>query len=241
MPASDVPGWQLGYRFNAANYSGGEFTDLTGYGNPMQDLNGTPIFETVDGHDGVKLDNTWHARFWHPNAWQGTVVLALRMERLAGGTITKFIADFNRSSGSGTAGRMLVTFSGNDRRVQLTSSGARTAGPEIIGVAGLGVGSLGEVALCQDQIRQNTFSTLDGVTVNSGTADSGTTNGNLHSMGSTPDGAYFGSLLGDIANTTAQTDVGIHVFEMHFFEANPIQDAATELQGFLAELATAYA
>jgi len=236
MPASDVPGWQLGYRFNAANFAGGAFADLTGNGNPMVVLNGAPVFETVDTHDGVKVDNTWNARFWHPNAWQGTVVLALRMERLAGGTLVKYMADFSRDGGSGTAGRMVAIFSGNNRNVQLTSSGARTAGTVTTGVAGINVGTRGVAAMCQDQERLNTYWTADGTTVSSGTASTGTTNGNLHQMRSNVEGAYFGSLTGNTANTTADTTVNIHAFELHFFEGNPLLDAATELQAYLAEL-----
>ncbi len=236
MPASNVPGWQLGYRFNAANYASGAFTDLTGNGNAMVVATGAPVFETVDTHDGVKLDNTWNARFWHPNSWQGTVVLAARMERLADGTLVRYLADFDRSSGSGTAGRLVAIFSGNDRRLQLTSSGSRTAGPR-----NLTDSTIAAVALCQDQIRQNTFATLDGITVVSGTASTGTSNGSLYQMGSNREGAFFGSLLGNTTNTTAETGVNIHAFEMHFFEHNPIEDAAAQLQVFLTELANNYA
>lgn len=240
MPASDVPGWQLGYRFNSANYSGGQFADLTGNENPMTVVTGSPVFETVDGNDGVKLDNTWNARFWHPNAWQGTVLFALRLERLAGGTLVRYLADFDRTSGTGTAGRATAVFSGNDRRLQLTSTGGRVAGFVIVGTADINVGTTGVAAFCMDQGRQNTFATLDGSTIVSGTADVGTTNGNLHSMGSDVTGANIGALTGDITNTTADTTVNVHLFEMHFFEANPIQDAATELQAFMAELAASY-
>lgn len=236
MPASDVPGWQLGYRFNAANYSSGEFADLTGGDNPMVVLNGSPVLETVDTYEGVKLDNTWNARFWHPNSWQGTVLLVARLTRVAGGTLVRYPIGFYRDGASGSNSRMIAIFAGSDRRVQLTSGGGRVAGPALLTDS-----VIGPLALCLDQTRQNTFATLDGVTVTSGTADTGTTNGSLHMVGSNEDGAHFGALTGDTSDTTADSAVNIHFFEMHFFEANPLEDAATELQDFLTELASDYA
>ncbi len=236
MPATDVPGLQLSYRFSAANYASSEFAELSGFGGPVVTLNGAPTFETVDGHEGVKLDNTWHGLFWHPNAWQGTVVLVARMERVSGGTLTKYLINFRVDGASGSAGKLPMIFSGNDRRVQLTSGSSKTAGPVLLTDS-----VIGTAALCQDQIRRNTYATLDGVTVVSGTADTGTVNGSANTMGSNADGALLGALTGDSTNTTADSSVNIHLFEMHFFEANPIEDAATELQGFLSELSTAYA
>lgn len=240
MPASNVPGWQLGYRFNAANYSGGQFVDLTGNGNPMVVQNGSPVFETVDGNDGVKLDNTWNARFWPPNAWQGTVVLALRVAPQVTATLTKYLIDY-RGSGTGQQGRLVnVVFSGQ-LRFQLVGITANSTVPITMGTAGVGTGVSGVTAFCLDQERRNTYATLDGVTIATGTVDTGTIDGNAFAMGSSVVGAHLGALAGDVSNTTADTDVDIHMFELHFFEANPIQDAATELQAFMAELAASYA
>ncbi len=236
MPASNIPGWQLGYRFNAANYANSEFADLTGNNNPLEVLNGSPVFETVDAHECVKLDNTWNARFWHPNVWQGTVVLVARLDRVSGGTLVRYPIGFARDGSNGSSNRLVALFVGNDRRVQLTSGGNVTAGP-----ANLSDSVIGTLVLCQDQIRQNTYWTLDGVAVNSGTAATGIINGNRHQMGSNADGAHLGALFGDVSNTTPDSAVNIHLFEMHFFEANPIEDAAMELQEFLAELSGKYA
>jgi len=235
MPASDVPGWQLGYRFNAANYSGGAFADLTGNGNPMEVITGAPVFETVDGHDGVKLDNTWHARFWHPNAWQGTIVLVARLQRVATGTITRWPIGFERNGSTGNNNRLSAVFFSLNRTLNTVSTGGVAAGID------LGDSAIRALALCQDQTRQNTFVTFDGVTVTAGTAGTATDDGQRHEMGSEVDGAYFGALLGNTANTTEETGVLIHFYEMHVFEANPIEDAATEMQGFLSELTAAYA
>lgn len=236
MPASDVPGYVLGYRFNAASYSNGSFAEQSAYGGSLETLTGTPIFETVDTHEGLLLDNTWHGRFWHPNAWQGTVVIVCRMERLLSGTHRRQAILFSRDGQSGNQGKLQLELNGGNRRIQFVSNGGDRAGP-----VSLADGMIGAAALCQDQIRRTPYSTLDGLAVNDHGADSGTINGLANAMGSNSNGAILGALQGNSGNTSVETSARLHVFELHFFEANPIIDAASEMQAFLAELAADYA
>lgn len=236
MPASDVPGYVQGFRFNAANYSGGQFADLSGYGSALSTRTGTPVFQTMDGHEGLLLDNTWHGQFWHPNAWQGAVVIVARMERINNGTLNKRLITFDNDGSTGTQGKLSAVIFGGQRRLLMTSVGGDNAGHVILQDA-----TIGAVALSHDQMRGSGHSTLDGITVNTNSTATNSNHGNENAMGSNLEGAYIGSLEGNTGNTTVESDVTIHVFELHFFEGNPLLDAATEVQAFLAELATAYA
>lgn len=235
MPASNVPGYILGYRLNAANYSGGEIAEQSGYGEPIKDLHGTPTFEVKEGHEGVLLDNTWHGTFWHPNSWSGTMVAVMRSEVLTGGTLVRYPIVFTNDGTSGGNGRFGIThFSGNHRLKTTTTAGKSS------GDATISASTITAVALAHDQEARTHHATIDGVTVTSSAPDADAVHGLNCAMGTTEKGAIIGALQGDSANTTAEVDLLIHMFELHFFEGNPIINSPTEMQAFLAELAAAY-
>lgn len=236
MPASDVPGYVLGYRFNNANLSATAFAEQSGYGAPVTSLNGTPTVETVDGHEGVRLDNTWHGQFWHPNSWSGTVLTVSRAERVNSGTLTKQVISFCNDGLSGNTGKMQTVFVGVARNVQMVSDGGDRAG-----IVDLTDSTIGAAALCHDQIRREGIASSDGSSIESGgTTGTITTHGRENAMRSNAGGAYIGALTGNTGNTTVDTSVILHLFELHFFEGNPIRDSSTELAAFFSELATAY-
>lgn len=238
MPASSVPGYVCGYRFNQSNYSLGKFTDLSGYGAPLVVKNGLPSFGTFSGREGVSLDNTWNGSFFHPNSWQGTVVFVSRMEHFSSGTLFRYPINFNLSEGATTSGRLSSVFFGAERRIRLQSAGNITPGDVS--------GSDGEIiiaAFAHDQIRRISYRTSDGVNVVSTPADTGTVHGLPQSMRAgleEGNGAIFGATLGNSGNITFDTAVAIHAFELHFFEGNAIIDAAAELAAFIVELQSYY-
>lgn len=235
MPASDVPGYLQGFRFNAANLADGAFADLSGFGAPCVTRTGTPTVQTVGGHEGLLLDNTWHGEFWHPNSWHGTALVVARLQRVAGGTYTKFPVIYANDGAGGTAGRMCFTFNSTLRSVFAVGTGGVNTT-----LANLTDSTIGVAAHAMDQSRRRGYATRDAVTVTQSAEYATAVNGSGLSMGSNRDGAIIGALTGNSANTTPETQAIMHLYEVHYFRANAILDQQAALAAFMAELSAAY-
>ncbi len=234
MAASDVPGWIQGYRFNNANLSGGEFAELSGLGDPITTRTGTPTIEIPAGtEEALLLDNTWHGGFMPPNQGQGTCGVAIRVTSLDASTQKRYPIIYSGDGLSGDARRMVVSYFSGSTSVYTTSiSSVNTP----IATISSGVNRIG-MSMRQSNRKLSTILNAGSISATSPQSDD--INGLKMAVGSAQ-GVILGAITGSSANTTLEASLDIHLYELHYFDGFPMDNHATELATFFAELGTTY-
>ena len=234
MPASDIPGYLQGFRFKATNLSGGIFTDLSGYGEHCRVDVGTPAFVDVGGIECMTLDNTTLLSFLLPIRWEGTMIVSGKPTMGSNATIYPMIF----------GGAAAIASNGTFRVVRASASNYQhrliIAGSTLTNSVGKTTDAFTRCAFAVQQSNRTGYATEDGVTVTTAGPVTSATNGNGVAPGYTvtvgPDShrVRLGNLTGTIGDTTVSA-LTYAIAEVHFFEGNPLVDAAAAVQAFLAE------
>lgn len=249
MKAFDIPGYLQGHRFTDEDprfYDSDNlrFKDLAGFGdlNDLEITVGGPTFEPAGANSrkGLLLDKTCQGRFIPSIPWQGSIILAIRLELLTSGTQGRWPYLFGENATESSNGSIRATSTGAIRNVTFaTPAGAISLSKDI------GDGNIAVLAFSSDQNTRKGYITADGVTVteSAAAADNGT--GNAPAMCGSgvedPDGIYcrFGDLIGD-GSTTAEADLKIYIFEHHFFKGNILTDNLALTKAFMDALNNYY-
>lgn len=240
--AFEVPGYMQGYRFSDESeeyYDAASktFHDQAGYGakSGLSIHTGSTVFDTLDSHRGVKLDNTFHGSFQMPIPWQGSVVAVMRPELLTSGTHNSYPLIFGDASSISSNGKLhLSHFSGRRRLAWGTPSGGLSA------VDDRTDDLMRVFSASLDQLTRKSYVTNDGSTVTEATATASTTTGNAVAVESAITGARFGELKGISGNVTLETDLVVRMYEMHFFASNIWTNHATKAAAFMTSLREKY-
>lgn len=220
--ARNVTSYVQGYRFSDDPYfydaTRQSFRDMAGYGERAElVINlGSPIFETVDGHRCLKLDNTFHGWGPMPVPWHGSFVAVCKPNYVSGGTVAAYPVLFGDVAAVANGSFRLIHFSGS-LRLMLTSGG--TGAIEMTDT--MPNNNIRVVGYAMDQETRRGYLTRDGVTTTEGpeiTADAHS--GIRCDFGSAQVGFRFGNLSATPEDTTPSTDMFLYMHEMHFFSEN---------------------
>ncbi len=233
MPASDVPGLVLSYRFNAANFVNDEFVELSGFGENMKTLSssvGPPNFVTKNGSECLLLDNQWHGAFFHPNSWQGTCLAFCHVTNITTTTQVRYPIIYASNGASGNAKRMSFTYFSGGTTLITTAMHAKSTPAQLLYSTGH------MVMMSMDQENRVRKSSLNGTNVSATTPDASSINGLNNALGSNPDGAILGATRGSTSNTSAEVNLNMHIYELHYYDSFPMDNHQTELAAFRAEV-----
>ena len=246
MAISDIPGYVQGFRFSddSTFYDSTTkvFHDLAGYGafNALTITAGTPAFVDVSGQRGLTLDNTVQGRLLPATPWEGALIVVMKPNMSANGTIYACINGVAVSAASN--GQLRITrASATDYRhnITTTNSGINPINQYNTGdMGGIKVG-----AFSISQVTRKGYATKDGVTV-SETAAAAANNAWVPISGkltSRTDGQWtrFGNLSGVLEDVAPTTNT-LTIFELHFFKGNPLVDALPQIAVEIAALKAQY-
>lgn len=242
MPANTIPGYIMGHRFSddSADYNSGtkRFLDKAGYGSKA-DLRvtvGDPVFETVNGQRGARLNNTWHGLFASPVPWQGSAIFVVKPWMVGGTTVTRYPILFGDAVTATANGALQLTHTSGQRRLVWT-----TASAQLVNTLQRTDDNAVVVAYSISQEARAGYRSSDGVTVSTQAGPASTTNGNAIAIGSARFGARFGNLNAVAGDTTEETVLTCTFFEQHFFSENILTgDNLALTAAFMAELKTQY-
>lgn len=240
--AFEIPGYMQGYIFSDSSEdyydaTSKTFHDQAGYGDKagLTIHTGSPVFNTLDSHRGVKMDNTFHGSFQMPIPWQGSVVAVMRPESLVSGTLKRYPLIFGDASSNSSNGKLqILRFSGQRRLTWETPSSSLSAvdsqNDDLMRVFSASI----------DQSTRKSYVTNDGSTVTEKTASTSTTNGNAVALESARTGARFGEMKGISGDVTLETALVVRMYEMHFFAGNIWTNHATKAAAFMTSLREKY-
>jgi len=248
MPASDIPGYVQGFRFNsdAANYDSvnGIFYDKAGYGerNALEITVGTPSFVTVTEEEGLTLDNTCQGLFYPAIPWEGSMILIAKPTIVGGTTHTILVILFGSATSATSNGGLWLGHASGNRNFILTTGGSVNAG-----TLTKTTDQMRSCGFAKSQETRKGYFTHDGVTISETTAVADNNHGGGLALGShagtTPNKprSRFGNLSGVDGDAVAfSTGSSLVMFEMHFFKGNIWVDHLPEAAAFMAELRTQY-
>lgn len=218
----DIPSYIQGYRFDdtdplAYDEAGKRFLDQAGYG-AMADLvigNGAPVFGEVDGHRGLRLDNTFHGACPMPIPWQGAAIIVAKIELLTTGTLKKYPMIFGDNGTVTSNGNLFAQHFSGTRSLSMATTGA-----QLTAATALNSDALRVAGYAFDQETRKAHATLDGVTVTEVQAPASSTNGNAVALSSAQTGLRFGQLKGVAGDYSVETGMIVWMFEAHFFAEN---------------------
>lgn len=247
--AWDIPGYRQGHRFSqeAEFYDADNtrFLDQAGYsrvGNNHCDIVvGSPAFSThgTNAREGVLLDNSCQMQFVPTIPWQGTMLLVFK-PTLVSAAVSLYPWLYGSSASSVANGHIFLSRASAVNSIQCRTPSAVLSRS----ITGLTSGNIAIAAFTLDQEDRKIHSTQDGVTITSTSAASGTTNGEAVAIGAFRNGTTANRYcrLGANANSgsTANATDYLHLFEQHFWTGDVLNDNATALQAFIADLKTYY-
>jgi len=243
--AFDIPGYVQGFRFSDDERffytAAGRFRDLAGYdhlGNGCQVVRGTPTFAPVNGNTALLLDNTCHLEFLPSIPWEGSVLIAGKPTSNAGAS--KYLLLFGDRVQANTNGRMTLQRFQAGRSIGISTSGT--------GITETKNGNDDALvaAFSLSQQTRKAYSTQDGVSVKEAVPVPAAANGNGLSLGTTNSSdnqgvkARLGVLLGNDSDLSAQTDVFLHIWELHFWKGNVLVDHLPAAKAFIERLVAKY-
>lgn len=226
----EIPGYVQGHRFSSAKefYDpvSKRFKDLAGYdhlGNGLTINLGDPIFETINGQVGLKLNNSFHGFFRSAIPWMGMMLAVLKPTFLSGSTLTRYLHLYGDAITPSSNGNLKIIHSSGARIVRLSTSG------DVLQVSASRNDNNTVVVACAfDQQTRKGYVTTDGITVTEVAGPVSALNGNSIGLGAGLAGARFGNLTGTAGDQTPLTDLFCYAFEQHFYKGNPlITDLAT--------------
>lgn len=240
--AFNIPGYVQGHRFldDPQYYDATEqrFKDLAGFdhlGNGLRITAGSPVFETVGAHRGIRLNNTFHGSFKSPIPWMGSVILVIKPTYVSGSTLVRspyIFGDFTTINSNGVI--QIVHFSGSRRVAFATGSVVLSMDRQ------RNDNNLVVVAFALDQQTQKAYATVDGVTVAESAAAAGTTTGSAAAISGGLSGVRFGNLNNIVGDLTELSDFYCGVYEHHFFSGNILTESLPATAAFMARLRTKY-
>lgn len=247
MAVSDLPGYLQGFVFanSAAYYDSTNkiFLDQSPYSgwdnNHLYITTGTPSFTTLNGQEGMILDNTVQGYFLCPCAWEGTIITVLKPGMTANASAHPLI--FGAATSVASNGRLSITqLNGSSFRTSLVSTSATTAG-DLNYTTQAGQAA----AFSFSQQARRCYGTKDGSTLVSGSVVTDGGSGVPVFAGSTDNAAEgfrarFGNLSGTIADFAATTNT-MSIYELHFFKGNLLVDQVSALTTEISALKTKYA
>lgn len=247
MAVSDLPGYLQGFVFanSAAYYDSTNkiFLDQSPYSgwdnNHLYITTGTPSFTTLNGQEGMILDNTVQGYFLCPTAWEGSVIAVMQPNMSVNGTV--YPVQFGGAVSASANGKIRMTrASGTDFRPVISSASATAEANPVFATQQGQV-----VAFSLSQETRKAYATKDGSTLIESAAVTDAGIGiNMFSSGSTnaTEGfrARFGNLSGTIADFAATTNT-MSIYELHFFKGNLLVDQVSALTTEISALKTKYA
>jgi len=243
IPARDVPSYVQGYRFSDEPYfydaDRQAFRDMAGYGDRAELLIdvGSPIFETIDGHRCLKLDNTFHGGGIMPIPWHGSLVTVCKpMYSGAGTTVSVYPLLFGDATLLSSNGAVLVQHFGGARRLYFTSPSFALNQVDAQNNNGLRV-----TGFALDQETRRAYSTKDGVTIStSSPLATNTHSGSSVGPSASSRGFRFGNLDGNPESTTPPAELYLYMHELHFFSENIWTKYPNEAAQMMASLRAQY-
>jgi len=240
--AFEIPGYVQGHRFldDPLYYdsTAKRFKDLAGYdhlGNGLTITTGNPIFETVGGNRGLRLDNTFNGSFRCPIPWMGTMICVIKPQYLSGLTAGRYPLIFGDAVNPLSNGRQYIYYTSTKRGVQLVSAGAQLQTQNYRNDDNCVV-----VVMAFDQQTRMSYSTVDGVTIATATAPANTTNGNAVSLSTAGVGVRFGNMTAIEGDVTQVTDLYCQYYEQHFFDGNILLSDLAKTKEFIDKLKAQY-
>lgn len=247
MAVSDLPGYLQGFVFanSAAYYDSTNkiFLDQSPYSgwdnNHLYITTGTPSFTTLNGQDGMILDNTVQGYFLCPTAWEGSVIAVIKPEMSVNGSIYPML--FGGAASASSNGKIMMTrASGTDYRPTISANASATSANPVFAT---NQGQVCGFSFSQDTRRA--YATKDGSTLITGGAVADVGVGVVMFSSNATDAnegfrARFGNLSGTIADFAATTNT-MSIYELHFFKGNLLVDQVSALTTEISALKTKYA
>lgn len=241
--AFDIPGYVQGHRFlddplyyDAATQ---RFKDLAGYdhlGNGLTIDAGAPVFETVNGNRGLRLNNTFHGKFRCPIPWTGFMVVVLKPMFISGGTLLRYPLLFGDAVIQSTNAQLQVLHFSGARRVGLLSPSN-----QLQVLTSRNDNNLVVLAMGTDQQTRKGYYSVDGVTVVESGPIAPSTHGSAIAMHSAASSMVrFGNMSGVAGDTAEVADLYCHYYEHHFFDGNILTGALAKTKEFMDRLKVQY-
>lgn len=117
------------WRFESANYSGGQVQDASGLGHHI-DAVGTPSWSTKDTYEGFLVDGTFQSTRWfqiHNILCHSTAIIAFHSNQSGSAALLETFGLTYASSDHDMSGAATTTYDADDRRVAFCNNGTMYA------------------------------------------------------------------------------------------------------------------
>lgn len=242
--AFDIPGYVQGHRLldDPLYYDSvaQRFKDLAGYdhlGNGLTISTGAPVFETVNGNRGLRLNNTFNGKFRCPIPWMGSIIAVLKPMYISGATISRYPLLFGDAVLQSSNGQFNVNHFSGSRRVVLT-----TPNGQLGALQSRADNNIVVLAMGTDQLTRKAYSSVDGVTVTETGPIAPSTHGTSIALSSSAGSTVrFGNMTGVAGDIAEVTDLYCHYYEHHFFDGNILTNSLAKTKEFMDRLKLQYA
>jgi hypothetical protein len=243
--AYDVPGYVQGHRFSDApeffDAENEHFRDLAcgdKFGNFVEKINGTPVFQSRGDRNrrGLFLDNQNHWQFSHQCPWAGSGLIVVEMNYVTsdGSSFTPYI--FGDSASLAANPKISALYISSQSRLTVDGGSSVLAQTE----SNFPNNQIAIFAWSRNQQDRKSRITQDGTTVQESAALASNTNtGLLIGMRGQPR-VRLGNLNGVDGDTAGSSTGTLRLFEQHFWKGDVLKDHLPELRGFIESLSDHY-